>query len=218
MLWIAMGDGGSGGDPQGHGQNRRTLLGALLRIDVDRATPYAVPPDNPWADGADGQPEIWATGVRNPWRIWIDPVEDLLYVADVGQNRWEEVHVASAGAPGLNYGWNLMEGRHPYGAPRAGAGGLELPPVEYPHDDGCSITGGVVYRGRALPQLAGHYLFSDYCAGWIRSFRWDGRSAIARRQWVLPALRSVTSFGVDAGGEPLVVSHEGAIYRLVPAR
>jgi len=217
MLWIGMGDGGGGGDPLGHGQNRATLLGAILRIDVDRGDPYAIPPDNPWPRTAGTRPELWAIGARNPWRLAMDPVERLVYVADVGQNRFEEVHVVPL-AGGVNLGWNIMEGRACHRAQRCDTAGLDLPPVVYPHGEGCSITGGVVYRGRALPALAGHYLFADYCAGWIRSFRWAGGRVEAARAWRLPRVEAPVSFAVDGDGEVLVVSHAGRILRLEPAR
>jgi len=218
-LWIGMGDGGSGGDPQGHGQNRRSLLGKMLRLDVDRATPYAIPPDNPFANGREGRAEIWATGLRNPWRFSFDRGSDLVYVADVGQNKWEEVDIADARTPGLNYGWNLREGAHPYGAPRVTAERLVEPAAEYSHSDGCSVTGGYVYRGRALgASLQGAYFFADYCSGWLRSFRWDGARATDRRQWRVGELGNVTSFGEDAAGELYVTSSNGRVYRLEPAR
>lgn len=200
-LWIGMGDGGSGGDPRGNGQDDAARLGKLLRLDVDR-------------EGA--SPETWAKGVRNPWRFSFDRGSDLVYVADVGQNAWEEVNVADARTSGLNYGWNLREGLHAYrnGAlpPRA----LE-PAIEYGHDDGCSVTGGYVYRGRALPALAGTYFFSDYCSGWLRSFRWDGTKATDKREWRVGPLGSVTSFGEDAAGELYVTNTSGQVLRLVSA-
>lgn len=219
MLWVGMGDGGSGGDPHGNGQNRRALLGKMLRLDVDRAAPYAIPPDNPYADGRDGRPEIWASGVRNPWRFSFDPRSHLVYIADVGQNQWEEVDVADARTPGLDYGWNLREGLHPYGSSRAEAVRFTDPVVEYGHGEGCSVTGGYVYRGRALGRhLQGTYFFSDYCSGWLRSFRWDGARATERRQWRVGDLGNVTSFGEDSAGELYLTSSNGRLYRLDPAR
>ncbi|OGF04610.1 MAG: hypothetical protein A2W00_02405 [Candidatus Eisenbacteria bacterium RBG_16_71_46] len=218
MLYVGMGDGGSGGDPQGNGQNRSTLLGKLLRIDVDRGAPYAIPPDNPFASGKGGRPEIWAWGLRNPWRYAFDREAGLLYIADVGQNRWEEIDVAPADRPGLDYGWNVMEGNHCYAAPRCDASGLWPPTVEYPHPQGCSITGGFVYRGRDIPALVGHYVFSDYCSGWLRSFRHvDGR-AVDLRQWDVGKIGSVSSFGLDGTGELYVLTLQGRVLRLAPAR
>ena len=217
-LWIGMGDGGSGGDPQGNGQNRRALLGKMLRLDVDRATPFAIPPDNPFANGRDGRAEVWATGLRNPWRFSFDRGSNLVFIADVGQNKWEEVDVADVRTPGLNYGWSLREGAHAYGAPRASADRLVEPAVEYAHGEGCSVTGGYVYRGRALANLQGAYFFSDYCSGWLRSFRWAGGRATDRRQWRVGSLGNVTSFGEDAAGELYVTNSGGRVFRLDPAR
>jgi glucose/arabinose dehydrogenase len=213
MLWIGMGDGGAGGDPHNHAQNRSVLLGKMLRIDVDRGSPYAIPPDNPFADGRGGRPEIWAWGVRNPWRFAFDRPEKRLYIADVGQNQWEEINVVPADAPGLDYGWRRREGSHPYEADGDTTRGV-MPVLEYSRRDGCSITGGHVYRGRALPELVGHYFYADYCQGWIRSFRLANGSASERREWRLPGVGSISSFGEDARGELYVVAHSGSVYRL----
>ncbi len=216
-LYVAMGDGGSGGDPQGHGQNAATLLGDILRLDVDGGTPYGIPADNPFVGQPGKRPEIWATGVRNPWRLAFDRDSGLLYVADVGQSRWEEVNVVRADRGGLNYGWSYMEGTHCY-APSSGCPteGLVTPALEYTHDDGCSITGGVVYRGAAISSLRGHYLYSDYCQGWVRSFRWNGSAAVDGRSWTLGDLGNVTSFGEDSRGEVYLTSTNGRVYRLEP--
>ena len=218
MLWIGMGDGGSGGDPHGNGQNPRALLGKLLRIDVDRRQPYAIPSGNPWADGRVGRPEIWATGLRNPWRFSFDRGSRHLYVADVGQNQWEEVDVVDASTPGLNYGWNAREGLHPYGAERALAGSVVDPVIEYGHDAGCSVTGGYCYRGRLLEGLQGTYFFSDYCQGWLRSFRWANGRATETRQWSVGEIGPVTSFGEDAAGEVYVTNSKGDVLRIEPKR
>ena len=173
MLYIGMGDGGLGGDPQNRAQNPDSLLGKLLRIDVDGGDPYVNPPNNPYAGGG-GRGEIWAIGLRNPWRFAFDPTAGLLFIADVGQNAWEEVDVEPRTQGGLNYGWRIMEGAHcydpnPCAADTAGLG-LVLPALEYDHSNGCSIIGGFVYRGARSPSLAGQYFYSDYCSGWIRSF------------------------------------------------
>lgn len=219
MLYVGMGDGGSADDPHGHGRNPNTLLGAILRIDVDAREPYAIPADNPYAKGG-GRAEIWAIGVRNPWRMWIDPAAKLLYVADVGQNRWEEVSVVPLAAGGLDYGWNVMEGRHCFRTPRCDTTVLVQPVLEYGHDEGCSITGGIVYRGRAVPALAGHYLYADYCSGWIRGFRYDGARAVERRAWVARRIGSIGSFGQGGDGEAYVLTLEGDVLRIgaPPAR
>jgi glucose/arabinose dehydrogenase len=214
MLYVAMGDGGSGGDPQGNGQNRATLLGDLLRLDVDHGDPYVVPSDNPYVNQTQFRGEIWAWGLRNPWRIAFDPAAGLLYIADVGQNAWEEVNVVAASAKGVNYGWNIMEGTHCYASGSCSQSGLTLPVLEYGHSDGCSITGGIVYRGSRLPSLRGHYFYADYCRGWVRSFRYANGSALDQRSWSFGNIGSVTSFGQDAAGELYVVSTNGTIYRL----
>ncbi|HSJ16227.1 MAG TPA: PQQ-dependent sugar dehydrogenase [Longimicrobiales bacterium] len=216
FLYVGMGDGGSGGDPHGHGQNPATLLGALLRLDVAGAEPYAVPADNPFAGGG-GRGEIWAIGLRNPWRLAFDPATGTLWVADVGQGAREEVNVVPASAAALNYGWNRYEGRACYREPCDPAG-LTGPVHDYRHPDGCSITGGAVYRGSALPDLAGHYLYSDYCAGWIRSFRVQDGVAVDHRDWNITGLSQVTSFGVDRHGELYVATGTGRVYRLEPDR
>ena len=214
MLYIPTGDGGGGGDPDENGQNTATLLGKLLRIDVDQGNPYAIPPDNPFAGSPTARPEIWALGLRNPWRIAFDAPTGLLYVADVGQVSWEEINVQPANAAPLNYGWDVMEGRHCFEPPSCDMTNLVVPAAEYSHGDGCSITGGYVYRGAQLPDLVGRYLYADYCQGWIRDFRFVGGEAIEHRQLYPPGMGSVSSFGVDAAGELYVTIHEGRVYRL----
>lgn len=219
-LYIATGDGGSAGDPLGNGQNTSSLLGKILRVDVDRVEPpraYGIPPDNPFAGGG-GAPEVWAYGLRNPWRFSFDPVRGKLWIADVGQDEIEEVNRVSAGAPGLNYGWNVMEGDRCFepseGCDRAG---LVLPVTTYTHADGCSVTGGFVYRGERYPVLRGGYFFADYCSGYL----W-GLAAGARRGTqavrLLESGRSVTSFGLDEQGELYVVDHGGELLRLAGRR
>ena len=199
MLYIPMGDGGGGGDPQGNGQSRTSLLGKILRLDV-----------------SGGAPEIWALGLRNPWRIAFDRVDGMLYVADVGESAWEEINVVPAAQSGINYGWNIMEGRHCYGASICNQTGLTLPMVEYSHSEGCSVTGGLVYRGAALPSLRGHYFYADYCGGWVRSFRFAGGAVTEAKSWDFGNVGNVTSFGEDANGELYIVSAGGTIYRLSP--
>ena len=216
-LYVGMGDGGSGGDPQGNGQNQAALLGKILRLDVNGGPPYAIPPTNPFAGQTGKRGEIWITGVRNPWRFSFDREARLLYLADVGQNAWEEVNVTPAAQGGLNFGWNLMEGMHCYGSSGCSQQGLTLPVLEYSHADGCSITGGYVYRGTAIASLRGHYFYSDYCNGWLRSFRWDGSQAVDRREWDVGGVGNVTSFGEDAARELYLTSTNGRVYRLAPA-
>ncbi len=215
MLYIGMGDGGAGGDPMGHGQNSRSHLGKMLRLDVDRGDPYAIPDGNPFKGRPQaGRAEIWAMGLRNPWRFSFDHVAKRLIIGDVGQNKWEELDVVDASAPGLNYGWSVREGSHGFGLPRPRPANLVEPALEYDHDDGCSVTGGYAYRGKAMPTLAGTIFFSDYCRGWLRSFRWDGAKASEPREWSVGTLGSVTSFGEDGDGELYVVTHEGRIWKL----
>jgi glucose/arabinose dehydrogenase len=202
MLYAGVGDGGGGGDPFEAGQDLTTLLGKLVRIDVDGGDPYAIPADNPFAARTDARGEIWAYGLRNPWRWAFDPPTNRLYVADVGQNAREEVNVVSATAGGLNFGWSVMEGTACYAASTCSQAGKVLPALEYTHDSGCSITGGQVYRGTAISELVGHYFYADYCQGWIRSVLFDGTATLHARQWSPPgALGNVTSFGTDGAGE-----------------
>jgi glucose/arabinose dehydrogenase len=217
MLYIGMGDGGSGGDPLGNGQDLTTLLGALLRIDVDGGVPFEIPVDNPFIDSGGARPEIWAYGLRNPWRFSFDRAGTHLYVADVGQNRVEEVNVVPAGGGGFNFGWNVLEGSECFGSSNCDSTGMTPPVLEYGHGDGCSVTGGHVYRGSALPSLQGHYFYADFCQGWIRSFRFDGADAVGRRSWPLGDVGRIVSFGEDAQGELFVLVDDGSIYQLVPA-
>ncbi|HJQ20159.1 MAG TPA: PQQ-dependent sugar dehydrogenase [Gemmatimonadaceae bacterium] len=215
MLYVGMGDGGSGGDPQGNGQNKSTLLGKLLRLDVDGGTPYRVPSDNPFVGQAGARGEIWALGLRNPWRFAFDRVGGTLYIADVGQGSYEEVNVVPATTAGVNYGWVIMEGLHCYNASSCNQSGLRLPVLEYDHGEGCSITGGFVYRGAAVPSLRGHYFYSDYCTGFLKSFRFANGSATDRHTWDVGNLGSVLSFGEDAAGELYILSANGSVYKIV---
>lgn len=214
MLYIGMGDGGSAGDPQGHGQDRGTLLGAMLRLDVRSAEPYAIPPDNPFTGVAGARPEIWAYGLRNPWRFSFDPPSGLLFIADVGQNAREEINAVPSSSAGLNYGWNIMEGTLCFGGGACDRTGKVEPVHEYGRSDGCSITGGHVYRGSALTGLQGAYFYSDYCRGWLRSFRMDNGRAADHRDWSIGPVGRVLSFGVDAAGELYMLSDNGRVYRL----
>jgi hypothetical protein len=220
-LLIALGDGGSGGDPLGNGQKLDTFLGKILRIDVDAGTPYAVPADNPFRSTAGAAPEIWAYGLRNPFRISVDRPSGDLYIGDVGQNRVEEVDVGLASRRGgENYGWNVTEGSQCY-SPSSGCNrtGLTPPVYEYTHSEGCSVTGGVVYRGCRLPDLAGTYFFGDFCTGLVRSFRLASGQATDVRDWTasVRGVNSPAAFGLDADGEVYVVDYDGEVYRLEPA-
>lgn len=217
-LYVALGDGGGAGDPQGNGQDTGTLLGKVLRLDPTAAPGARAPADNPFADGTGGAPEVWLYGVRNPWRITFDARTGDLWVADVGQDDWEEIDLlpaADGAGRGANLGWSEMEGTHPY---RGGTNppGAVLPIYEYSHDEGrCSITGGVVYRGAALPDLAGAYLFADYCSGELRAVRARGGEVVDEATFDV-AVPGATSFGTDAAGEVYVLSEEGGIHRLGP--
>lgn len=205
-LYAGLGDGGSAGDPQGNGQKLTTLLGKILRLDVDSAEPYAVPADNPFGD------EIWAYGLRNPWRISFDSATGDLYIGDVGQNVWEEINHLPAGSQGgVNFGWKFREGSHPYdgNAPA----GLTDPVAEYSHaEGGCSVTGGYVYRG-SMPEWNGIYLYGDYCTGFVWGLiQVDG-------QWQAQVLFdtdvNITSFGQDEAGDVYLIGDGGGVYKLV---
>ncbi|MDN2678664.1 PQQ-dependent sugar dehydrogenase [Janthinobacterium sp. SUN033] len=218
-LYAGTGDGGSGGDPPGNAQNTNVLLGKLLRLDVNAssvAQPYAIPPGNPFAS-AGGRPEIWAYGLRNPWRYAFDVPALLLYIADVGQASWEEVDVRPVGQAGNNYGWNIMEGTQCYNSVSCNQAGLVLPVITYGHDaaGGCSITGGYVYRGAALPELAGQYLYSDYCSGWLKSFSYGNGTASTVTDWGIANVGNIVSFGQDAQNELYMLSGTGKVYRIV---
>ncbi len=216
MLYVALGDGGSGGDPDGHGQNRQTVLGAILRLDVSTA-PYVVPPDNPFVGQPPFAPEIWAWGLRNPWRFSFDASTGDLWIGDVGQGDVEEVSwQPSSSSGGENYGWARLEGSRCYPADPCDPSDTVLPVYEYTHDDGCSVTGGYVYRGTAYPDFQGRYFFADYCSGWIRSFFADDGDALDVFDHTddFGTVPSIASFGEDAAGELYVVSMSGTIYRI----
>lgn len=218
MLYMGTGDGGGAGDPLGNAQNLGVLLGKLLRLDV-RTLPYTIPADNPFVGQAGKRGEIWAYGLRNPWRYAFDrgASPPMLYIADVGQNRYEEVHLASSAAAGLNYGWNTMEGLHCYPSGDAcSKAGLQVSVLEYDHADGsCSITGGFVYRGSAMPELLGQYFFSDYCTGFLKTLEGSMGSDFIVRAWNVPSVGNVTSFGEDAAHELYVLAQGGTVYRIV---
>ena len=213
-LYIGLGDGGSAGDPQGNGQDTATLPGSILRIDVAGATPerpYAIPPDNPFADGG-GRPEIWAYGLRNPWRFSFDRETGELWAGDVGQNAWEEIDIIVRGG---NYGWNVLEGNHCF-RPREGCDREgRIPPVwEYSLDgEPCSVIGGYVYRGAAIPRLTGVYVYGDFCSGKVFGLRYDGKGVIEHEELADTGLR-IMSFAEDKDGELYLLSQRGGIYRL----
>lgn len=214
-LYIGAGDGGSAGDPLGNGQNLNTLLGKILRIDVSPDHGYAIPPDNPFVGKANARPEIWAYGLRNPWRFAFDPATGDLYIADVGQSRWEEVDFQSAGSKGgQNYGWSIREGFHEY---KGTASGLTDPVVEYSHQYGCAITGGKVVRTPDLPGWAGVYLYGDYCSGRVWGLRRQPDGTWMSQQLFGTGL-SITTFGQDSAGRVYLLDHSGGVYQLVPAQ
>ena len=221
-LYVALGDGGGGGDPEGNGQDTQALLGKILRIDPAATTgdDYGIPADNPFADGAAGAPEVWVYGARNPWRIDFDDATGDLWVADVGQNAFEEIDLlpaADGAGRGANLGWNEMEGAHPFEG-GSNPDGAVLPVFEYDRSEGgCSVTGGVVYRGSAIPGLVGAYLFTDYCDGRLRAIRAAGGQTVDERTFDDVSGNSLVSFGTDAAGEVYVLSLDGAVYRLDPA-
>jgi glucose/arabinose dehydrogenase len=207
-LYIGSGDGGSAGDPHGNGQRLDTFLGKILRVDVEQGDPYAIPLDNPFPS----RPEIWAYGLRNPWRFTFDALTGDLYIADVGQNNWEEVNFQPAGqAGGANYGWNILEGTRPYAG--GAAEGLTPPVAEYSHDLGCSITGGVVARDPALPELTGVYLYGDYCSGLVWGLVRDAAGAWQNAPLFETGVR-VSSFGQGRGGEIYLLDLNGGLYHL----
>jgi glucose/arabinose dehydrogenase len=221
FLWITFGDGGSTGDDSfGHGQNPHTLHGAVLRIDVDGDRPYAIPPDNPFADGKRGAPEVWAYGFRNPWRIAFSESNGFLFVADVGQWSFEEVNITPLDEPGKNYGWPIVEGERCFQTLECEAENFTAAALIYGRNEGCAVIGGPVYRGDAIPELTGTYLFGDHCLGWIHGLLLDGRSIIEYHDWTddLGAVTSLVSFGTDGAGEVYVLQRGGRVYRIDPIR
>jgi glucose/arabinose dehydrogenase len=216
-LYFGLGDGGGGGDPQETGQDRSDLLGSMLRLDVSGGT-YTVPPDNPYVDSTAFRPELWNYGLRNPWRWSFDRLTHDLYIADVGQGQHEEVNVVAANAGGgQDFGWDDMEGLACYEDANCASNTALRPVIDYLHTGGaCSVTGGYVYRGSAIPALQGHYLYGDYCAGWVRSFRRVNGQAVdqADRPGLSPGF-GITSFGEDGAGELYIVIQSGTVFRVV---
>lgn len=239
-LYIGVGDGGSAGDPFNNGQNNNTLLGSILRIDVNSSFPYSIPPSNPVYENIKKQNEIWLYGLRNPWRFSFDAKTNELYVGDVGQNGWEEIHLIPHEGGGSNLGWNIMEGNHCYPDEKlCDKTGLTLPIFEYPNDanymktlvgfaqtkpkiQGCSVTGGYIYRGALIPHFQGHYIFADYCTGKFWSFVYKDnkvthfkkrttelRDGTGKKQFY------VSSFGKDGVGELYFLDYEGSVYKII---
>ena len=216
-LYAAVGDGGSSGDPNNNAQNLASRLGKLLRIDSTTGTACTNGTLNPFVLSG-GDQLIWNYGLRNPWRFSFDG--DDLYIGDVGQGAREEINVSQGpnAGRGLNYGWRLMEGSTCFNpATNCNNGTLTLPIVEYTHDNGaCSVTGGYVYRGQAAPAIQGTYFYADFCAGFVRSFRFNNGSALEQKEWPLLAAPSITSFGQDGLGELYITSQGGTVSRIVP--
>src|SRR5215207_490794 len=208
-LYAGLGDGGAAGDPMGNGQNTGVLLGKVLRLDVDAAEPYAVPADNPFGN------EIWAYGLRNPWRISFDRLTGDLYIGDVGQGEWEEIDFLPAGSPGgTNFGWDRREGAHDY----EGSASAEFvePVAEYSHSEGgCSVTGGYVYRG-SMPEWNGIYLYGDYCTGYIWGLIRSADGASWQNQLLFQTNQRITAFGQDETGELYIIADSGEILKLTP--
>ena len=222
LLYIGLGDGGSAGDPLNNGQSLNTMLGKILRIDVDAATPYGIPGDNPFVASPGVTREIWAYGLRNPWRFNFDRLTGDLFIGDVGQNEREEVDVGfETRRGGENYGWRITEGTRCYNpSANCGTAGITFPLVEYTHSLGCSITGGVVYRGCRLPGYAGTYFYGDFCSGMIRSIRVENGQATDSRDWTSAlggGINNISSFGIDGDGEAYILDYsDGELYKIVP--
>ena len=216
-LYAGFGDGGGGGDPLPTGQDRRDLLGSMLRLDVSGTGGYAIPSGNPYESSGTFRHELWNYGLRNPWRFSFDRLTGDLYIGDVGQGAREEVDVQPvASAGGENYGWNTMEGLTCYNAPTCDQTGMTPPVLDYDHGQGCAVTGGYVYRGAAIPELQGHYLYGDFCGSWVRTFQWQNGQAVNQQdRATLAPVQVITSFGQDAAGELYILQQSGQVYRIV---
>lgn len=220
-LFVGLGDGGGADDRFGNGQNLESLLGSILRLSITDGAGYTIPAGNPFVDLAGVRPEIWAWGLRNPWRFWIDDPSGTMVIGDVGQNSYEEIDVIAMGAGGANFGWPITEGLH-CSSPSAGCDtvGLTLPVLEVSHDDSgsCSVTGGIVYRGEAIPELVGTYFYSDYCGGYLRGFPLDDPTAVTDYGDQMGGrIGQVTSFGQGADGEMYITTSD-AVLKVVPTR
>lgn len=233
-LYISVGDGGSAGDPHGNAQNKNVLLGSILRVDVNTDENYSIPSTNPFIDD-EGADEIWGYGLRNPWRFSIDSQTSLIFIADVGQNSWEELNIVEIDKAGYNFGWNILEGNHCYLEDDCNRDNMVLPKYEYPNDanyfktmlgikqkkdvHGCSITGGYLYRGRKIPEINNHYFFADYCTGKILSVKYDTLEEYDWTEMLMATISNkkiyISSFGIDGNNEIYIIDHGGSIYKLV---
>jgi glucose/arabinose dehydrogenase len=228
-FYVSLGDGGGVGDTYGNGQRADTLLGAVLRIDVNAAEPYAIPPDNPFVEEG-GAPEVWAYGLRNPWRVAVDPVERTVYIADVGQADTEEVDIVGLEESGLNFGWPVVEAEDCFESDDKGGNtgaitdcddsGFTPPMVTYSHRDGCAVIGGPVYRGQAIPELYGHFVYADWCRGWVRSLRYGEGVVTDETDWSddIGDVGRIVAVGSDGFGELYVGTDAGIVYRIDPVR
>lgn len=220
-LWVSLGDGGGIGDPLGHGQDNTNIDASIIRIDVDNGDPYGVPDDNPFI-GTNARPEIWAYGLRNPWRISYDSTTGLVYIPDVGQEGSEEINVVPLGESGRNFGWAESEGTECYGDGVCDTSDHTLPVYRYLHDgNGCAIIGGEVYRGSLMPEVDGHFFFSDFCLGWVRSVVLDDSDVHLVVDWTTERddrLGNVTTIGSDRHGELYVANLAGELWRLELSR
>jgi hypothetical protein len=217
-LWLSFGDGGGIGDSYENGQNPHTLNGTVVRIDVDSAHPYAIPPTNPFVWGSGGAPEVWAFGLRNPWRITVD--RDTIFIADVGQQSEEEINVAPTSGGGLNFGWPVMEGTLCYEADTCEGDALTPPTLTITRERACAVIGGPVYRGVDIVELHGHYVFGDHCFGWMRSAPvTDGDLGLVV-DWepMLGKIGNITTFGLDHHGELIVATLDGEVFRIAAVR
>lgn len=217
-LWLSFGDGGGSGDRHRNGQNPKTLNGTVIRIDIDFADPYAIPLSNPFATDETGDPRVWAYGLRNPWRFTIDG--GRLVIADVGQNEAEEINVVPIDGGGYDFGWPIMEGNGCFEAETCDTTGLTPPTLEVDRYRTCAIIGGPVYRGTAIPELYGQYIYGDFCTGWIRSAPLEGDTLGAVTDWSqdIGTLGQISTFGVDPDGEILIATLGGELHRIIPVR
>jgi len=216
-LWVSMGDGA---DSRAQAQDPNTFFGKVHRIDVDSGDPYGIPPENPFVDGG-GLPEVWAYGLRNPWRFSIDPVDRLIYIADVGHADEEEINVLPIDEGGFNLGWSDMEGTRCFHDQECDPANYTSPVITYSHDDdNCSVTGGAVYRGQEIPELVGTYFYSDWCKQWIRSFKYVDGQVTEETDWTedLGTIGQVNSFGIGGDGELYLVTYEGLVAKFTAVR